>query len=118
MASTDNTTHHVVRGKCTYCKEVGADTAQTCPDAPGAPLVMRELRCKGCGRLLGLTQRTQPVPAQCTDLFCARTPASRRNEERDSVIEYLANVEQRPLASIGELFGISRQGVTRVLSDA
>ncbi len=77
---------------------------------------MPELRCTGCRRLVGYTSRTQPVPVQCTDPFCTQSPAPSRNEERDSFIDYLDVVLRRTPESIGELFGLTRQGVMRVLS--
>lgn len=78
--------------------------------------VGRELRCSGCGRLLGTTTRTQAVPARCTDPLCVTAPAISANEERDSFIEYLAIVEQRSPESIGNLFNLTRQGVARILT--
>ncbi len=77
---------------------------------------MRELRCAGCSRLLGYTTRTQAVPAQCTDPFCVANPPSSQNEERDSFIEHLAIVEQRPLVQLGDQYGMTRQGVARILA--
>lgn len=78
---------------------------------------MRELRCNGCRRLLGTTTRTQAVPVQCTDPFCALSPPSSQNEERDSFIEHLAIVEQRPLVQLGESYSMTRQGVARILAN-
>lgn len=81
------------------------------------PVVLRELRCKGCRRLVGYTSRPQPVPVQCTDPFCAlEPPSSSTNEERDSFMWHLFVAEMRSPADLGELFGLSRQGVARVLA--
>lgn len=77
---------------------------------------MRELRCAGCRRLLGLTPRTQAVPAQCTDPLCATAPATSSNEERDSVMEYLFRVEKQTPQQLGETFGMTRQGAARILA--
>lgn len=77
---------------------------------------MRELRCSGCGRLLGYTTRTQAVPAQCTDPVCAVSPPISKNEERDSVITYLMVVEDRSPEQLGQLFGMSRQGIARIVA--
>lgn len=77
---------------------------------------MRELRCGGCGRLLGYTQRTQAVPAQCTDPFCAVTPPTTPNEERDSLLEYCFVAEKQTPAALGEALGLTRQRVTQILN--
>lgn len=77
---------------------------------------MRELRCKGCRRLVGFTSRTQPVPVQCTDPFCALTPPASANEERDSFIQHLHDVSGETPEQIGQLVGLTRQGVARVLA--
>lgn len=77
---------------------------------------MREIRCSGCGRLLAYTTRTQAVPAQCTDPVCVVSPPISKNEERDSVIEYLAVVEDRSPESLGQLFGMTRQGIARIVA--
>lgn len=76
---------------------------------------LRELRCNGCRQLVGFTTRTQPVPVQCLDSFCAITPPARQNEERDSFIEHLFHVEWFSPERIGKLVGLTRQGVARVL---
>ena len=77
---------------------------------------MRDLRCSGCGRRVALTTRTQAVPVQCTDLLCQSSPAKSANEERDSFMEYLAVVENNTPEQIGQVFGLTRQGVARVLT--
>lgn len=77
---------------------------------------MRELRCSGCNRLLGYTSRTQAVPAQCTDPFCATEPARTMNEERDSFITHLVLVEQQPIAQLSQQFGMTRQGISRIVA--
>lgn len=77
---------------------------------------MRELRCKGCGRLLGFTSRTQAVPAQCTDVFCAVQVPIGANEERDSFIEHLNVAEDRTPEDIGQVFDLTRQRVQQVLT--
>lgn len=76
---------------------------------------LRELRCNGCGRRVGYTTRTQPVPVQCPDIFCATTPPVRQKEERDSFIEHLFHVAGISPERIGQLVGLTRQGVARVL---
>jgi hypothetical protein len=76
---------------------------------------MLELRCQGCGRLLGFTRRTQAVPAQCTDPFCAKQPPISANEERDALMAHLVLVEDKTVASVGDLFGLTRQGAARAL---
>lgn len=58
----------------------------------------------------------QAVPVQCTDQLCASSPAISANEERDSFMEYLTKVEDRSPESLGTLFGLTRQGVARVLT--
>lgn len=77
---------------------------------------MRDIRCNGCGRLLGYTSRPQAVPAQCTDPFCAATPPVGANEERDSFIEHLNVAAERPPEAIGQVFGLTRQRVQQVLT--
>ena len=77
---------------------------------------MPDLRCNGCRQKVGTTTRTQPVPVQCTDPFCPLTPPPTQNEVRDSFIDYLANVSLRTPEHIGEVVGLTRQGVMRVLS--
>jgi hypothetical protein len=62
-----------------------------------------------------MTPRTQAVPAQCLDPFCAHTPAISGNEERDALMAYLVNVEERTVASVADLFDITRQGASRAL---
>lgn len=79
------------------------------------PPKQRELRCKGCGQLLGFTTRPQPVPAQCTDVWCAAQPAMTSNEVRDSFIEHLYEYEEWAPEVIGEIFGLTRQRVQQVL---
>jgi hypothetical protein len=76
---------------------------------------MRELRCRGCARLLGFTSRTQAVPAQCTDPFCAAQPPTSDNEERDSFMQHLWSVEKMSDSAISELFGLTRQRVNYIL---
>lgn len=76
---------------------------------------MRDIRCSGCGRLLGRTSRPQPVPAQCLDPFCAVQPPISSNEERDSLMAHLVIAEGRPVAAVAEVFGITRQGAARAL---
>ena len=76
---------------------------------------MRELRCRGCGRLIGYTTRPQPVPAQCTDPFCVIDPPVGPNEERDSLITHLVDVEGLTPEAVGEVFGLTRQRVSQVL---
>ena len=76
---------------------------------------MPELRCNGCRRRVGYTSRTQPVPVQCTDPFCPLSPPPTQNEVRDSFIEHLAIVAKRTPERIGEVVGLTRQGVMRVL---
>lgn len=77
---------------------------------------IRELRCKGCRQCVGYTTRTQPVPVQCVDPWCALDPPARQNEERDSIIEHMVEVEGFTPERVGQLVGLSRQGVSRVLS--
>lgn len=74
------------------------------------------LRCNGCGRRVGYTSRTQPVPVQCTDVFCAAEPPTRSNEERDSFLEHMYEVGGASTAELAELTGMTRQGVERILS--
>lgn len=80
-------------------------------------MTTREVRCKGCRRLLGTVAGDRAVPVQCTDALCSAAPPASANEERDSAMEYLAVVDGRSPASIGELFGLTRQGVARVLAN-
>lgn len=76
---------------------------------------MRELRCRGCRRLVGYTSRPQPVPVQCPDPFCALEPAPTSNEVRDSFMEHLWRVTGKTPNELAELYKMSRQGVNRVL---
>lgn len=93
-----------------------AQVAQSHELMHAAEKPMRELRCKGCRRLVGFTSRPQPVPVQCTDPFCALEPASSTNEERDSLMSHLFAAEDWTPGAIAETFGMSRQGVVRVLA--
>lgn len=77
---------------------------------------MPELRCGGCGRLLGTTTRTQAVPAQCTDPICAMSPPISKNEERDSLIEFLVHVGERSPEYLAKMWGMTRQGIARIVS--
>jgi hypothetical protein len=77
---------------------------------------MRELRCRGCRRRVGLTTRTQPVPVQCTDPWCAFEGLPSQHEERDSFLEHLYVVDGRTPEAIGQLVGMTRQGVARILA--
>lgn len=77
---------------------------------------MMDLRCNGCGRRVGFTTRTQAVPVQCTDPWCAAQAPVGINEERDSFMEYLVEVEKQTPELVGEAFGMTRQNVARVLS--
>lgn len=77
---------------------------------------LRELRCRGCRRLVGYTTRTQPVPVQCPDAFCAAEPPRRVQEERDSFLEHLVLAAGRTPESVGQLVGLTRQGVARVVA--
>lgn len=74
------------------------------------------LRCNGCNRRIGYTSRTQPVPVQCTDAFCAREPPARSNEERDSFLEHLHDVVGVSTVALSELTGMTRQGIERILN--
>ena len=78
---------------------------------------MRDLRCSGCGRRLGFTKRTQAVPAQCADPFCAVQPPVGSNEERDALMEHLYEVEDFSDSAIGEVFGLTRQRVGQILTN-
>ena len=77
---------------------------------------MRDLRCNGCGRRVATTTRTQAVPVQCTDVFCAAQPPISANEERDSMISYFVEVEERTPEEVGGELGMSRQNIARVLA--
>lgn len=77
---------------------------------------MRDLRCKGCGRRVGFTPRTQAVPVQCTDPFCAVDVPVSINEERDSFIVHLVEVAGHPPDAVGKQLGMTRQNVDRVVA--
>lgn len=78
---------------------------------------MREVRCAGCGRLLGYTDVVRVGSIQCTDPFCAAAPAVSSNEERDAMMEHLEVVEGYTSERIAKVFNVSRQRVSKVLSD-
>lgn len=84
--------------------------------ASGTVPSLREVRCRGCNRLLGTIHGTRAVPVQCTDLLCALSPPASANEERDSFMEYLFKVAGTTPAQLGETFSMTRQGAARILA--
>lgn len=50
-STADNTTHHLVNGRCVYCKRNDVSTADVCPDAPtgSTTSASREEPLCGCG---------------------------------------------------------------------
>ena len=79
-------------------------------------MTLLDLRCRSCGRRVGYTTRTQPVPVQCTHPFCTLDPPASQNEERDSFIEHLSTVAGVRPERLGHVVGLARQGVARVLA--
>lgn len=78
--------------------------------------MLREVRCIRCGRLLGYTTVVRSSSVQCTDVWCAQSPPASANEERDALMEHLELVGYTD-EKIAKVFGVSRQRVSKVLSD-
>lgn len=85
-----------------------------------------EIRCRGCGRLLGLGPRDFRIycdelcatdyPAQ--ESTWSRQPGTNANSEaRDALIECIFQVRSPAKSALAEYFGISRQRVDQIIAN-
>lgn len=74
---------------------------------------MIEIRCRGCMRLLGIGPRDLRI--YC-DALCADDIAAVEAEGRDALIHAIFQHKSPPKATLGKMFGMSRQRVDQILS--
>lgn len=73
---------------------------------------MVEVRCRGCGRLLGVAPADFRI--YC-DQMCAEDYPAVTAESRDALIEAVFQMRSPAKAVIAKSFGISRQRVDQIL---
>lgn len=73
---------------------------------------MVEVRCRGCGRYLGIGRQDWRMycDSMCADDFPAVVA-----EGRDALIEAMHQARSTPKAALGRQFGLSRQRVDQIL---
>lgn len=73
---------------------------------------MVEIRCRGCGRLLGEGPRDFRI--YC-DAFCAEDYPAVESEGRDALIEAIFQKKSPAKAALAKYFEISRQRVDQII---
>lgn len=74
---------------------------------------MRNAHCRGCGRLVGLTDVSRIPSIYCTDAYCRFIPDAGRNETRDDLITLLL-ARGADTADITAMFGLTQQRVSQL----
>ncbi|WP_188187634.1 hypothetical protein [Nonomuraea sp. SYSU D8015] len=71
------------------------------------------LYCKGCGSFVAYADKRVAVSCSAACKYLRGTIS--RQEARNRIIGYLYDVRQLPTTKLGEMFGMERSEVTRVL---
>jgi hypothetical protein len=74
---------------------------------------VKAVRCRGCGRVVGYTKGEFHAWVYCTETCSKDFPVS-TNEERDSLVELLGQLQWSP-ARIATALDTSRQRVHQIL---
>ena len=76
---------------------------------------LEEIRCPSCLGILGISKRPDKIAVYCSD-YCAEDYRVTANEERDSLIEFLAHQGRTATEIAADMDNeISRQAVAQIL---
>lgn len=79
------------------------------------PDILREVRCRGCKRIMGFAPGTDWGRIYCSQLCVIDYPAVAA-EDRDSLIATLNATKGRKSAQLAAQFGMTRQRIDQILA--